>query len=52
MAEESPLGVAKKGVDFDIGSAGARADAAEFVFDKKFADEGFAEAGSVNCWIL
>ena len=44
MAEEGPLGGAKEGVGFHVRGASAGADAAEFVFDKEFADEGFAEA--------
>ncbi len=45
MAQERPLGVAEERVGFDVRGAGAGADAAEFVFDEQFADEGFAEAG-------
>ena len=45
MAQEGPLGGAKEGVCFYVGSAGAGADAAELVFYEEFADEGFAEAG-------
>ena len=44
MAEEGPGGGAEEGVGFDVGGAGAGAEAAEFVFDEEFADEGFAEA--------
>ena len=44
MAQEGPLRGAEEGVGFHIGGAGAGADAAEFVFDEEFADEGFAEA--------
>lgn len=43
VAQQSPLRVAEEGVGFHIGGAGAGADAAEFVFDEEFADEGFAE---------
>ena len=35
---------AEEGVGFYIRGAGAGADAAEFVFDEEFADQGFAEA--------
>lgn len=45
VAQERPLGVAEERVGFDVRGAGAGADAAEFVFDEQFADEGFAEAG-------
>jgi len=44
VAEEGPGGGAEEGVGFDVGGAGAGAEAAEFVFDEEFADEGFAEA--------
>lgn len=30
---------------FHVGGAGTGADAAELVFDKEFADEGFAKTG-------
>lgn len=43
MSEERPLGAAEKGMGFDVRCAGPGADAAEFVFDEEFADEGFAE---------
>ena len=39
VAEQGPLGGAEEGVGFDVGGAGAGADAAEFVFDEEFADE-------------
>lgn len=45
VAQERPLRVAEERVGFDVRGAGAGADAAEFVFDEEFADEGFAEAG-------
>lgn len=45
MAEEGPLGGAEERVGLHVRGAGAGADAAEFVFDEEFADEGFAEAG-------
>ena len=41
------MGGAEEGVGFHVGGAGAGADAAEFVFDEKFADEGFAKARGV-----
>ena len=44
MAEESPLSRAEEWVGFHVGRAGAGTDAAEFVFDEEFADEGLAEA--------
>ena len=44
VAEEGPGGGAEEGVRFYVGGAGAGAEAAEFVFDEEFADEGFAEA--------
>ena len=44
MAEESPLSCAEERVGFHIGGPSAGTNAAEFVFDEKFADKGFAEA--------
>lgn len=37
---------------FDVRSSCSRAEAAEFVFDEKFADQGFAEAESKKSVIL
>ena len=58
VAQEGPLRGAEEGVGFHIRGAGAGADAAEFVFDEEFANEGFAEArgrrvsiGSRHGWV-
>lgn len=45
VAQQGPGGGAEERVGFDVRGAGARAEAAELVFDEEFADEGFAEAG-------
>lgn len=43
MPQQGPLRAAEEWVRFDVRGAGARADAAELVFDEEFADQGFAE---------
>ena len=44
MAEEGPLSRAEERVGFHVGGASAGTDAAKFVFDEEFANEGFAKA--------
>ena len=43
MAEESPLGGAKKGMGLYVRCTGTRSYAAELILDQEFANEGFAE---------
>jgi hypothetical protein len=43
VAQESPLGCAEEGVRFHVGRTSAAAEAAEFVLDEEFTNEGFAE---------
>ena len=48
MAQEGPGSTPEKGVRFDVGGASTRAEALAFIFEKKFADEGFADAGRLD----
>lgn len=44
MSQQGPLCSAEERMGFHIRRAGAGTNAAKFVFDEKFADEGLAQA--------